>query len=554
MKYTISYKEPSKQYIDISFETDCKKDDSLLVQLAAWRPGRYELGNFAKNIQRFKVYDEKGNELPFKKLNKDSWEIQTAKAKSIRIDYNYYAAVLNAGSTYLDANQLYVNPVNCCVFLPSRPFEACELVLNIPKAYQVATGLKENGVKQFLAKNFDELADCPFIASRNLKKLEYQVDDYRFFLWFQGEVKLDEARLIKDFSAFTKAQIDLFGDFPCSEYHFLFQILPQSAYHGVEHSNSTVIVLGPSYAVMDKAKRYEDLLGVSSHELFHTWNVKRIRPAEMWPYDFSKENYSRLGYLAEGATTWYGDEMLKRSAVFDDKAYFKTIAQLLERHFNNPGVENMSVADSSFDTWLDGYVPGVPNRKASIYTEGALITLMLDYIIKKESLAKYSFDDVMRSFYEDYYKKDKGIAEADYKKVVEKYAGKDLTDFFNRYVNGAENIEQLLQEAMKFLGYEYERKPAENYHEAYWGFRNVDNKVYSIYPGSPAEKAGLQIGDEIVSVNRYAVKQDLADWAKYFNRENVELSVIDAQGMLKFIRIKASKKFYYSRFEVRRIS
>lgn len=553
MNYRFSYQNPSRHYLDIEFTVQSKGEKHIQFQLPAWRPGRYELGNFAKNIQQWQAFDEKGNVLVSQKTTKDLWEVNCEGVKEVVVKYNYFSMELNAGSTYLDEYQLYVNPVNCCLYVPNRQDEKCTIELDLPEDYAVATGLKSLGKNTFETANFDELADCPFIASNSLKKLTYQVDATTFYLWFQGECKLDETKLIQDFTAFTRVQMDLFGDFPTEEYHFLFQILPHVAYHGVEHSNSTVIALGPSYSIMDKKGRYDDLLGVSSHELFHTWNVKRIRPIEMQPYNFSKENYSKLGYLCEGATTWYGDEMLMRSKVFDDESYFKTLNQLLDRHFNNPGVENLSVAESSFDTWLDGYVPGVPNRKSSIYVEGALITFMLDTIIKKNSNGKHSFDDVMKCFYEEFYKVGKGVSESDYKLTVERFAQENLDEFFARYVNGAKNIVEQLNVSLKALGLTYDRLPADSFYEAHLGFRYIDNKVFSIYPDSVAEINGLSIGDKIHTVNGYRVNNDLADWCKYFKDEEIFLGITDAHGIANTVSLKASDEIYYAKHVVKRI-
>ncbi|KAA3651305.1 MAG: M61 family peptidase [Bacteroidetes bacterium] len=553
MKYQLSFQNPSRHYLDIELIAKTEGEKTLQFQLPAWRPGRYELGNFAKNIQQWKAFDENGQVLNSKKLTKDLWEVNCEKADSVHIKYNYYSIDLNAGSTYLDEFQLYVNPVNCLMYIPNRQEEKCSIVLELPEDYKVATGLNSLGNNVFETANFDELADCPFIASNSLKKITYQVANTTFYMWFQGECKLDEAKLVRDFTAFTKAQMDLFGDFPTKEYHFLFQILPHQAYHGVEHSNSTVIALGPSYSIMDEKGRYEDLLGVSSHELFHTWNVKRIRPIEMQPYEFSKENYSRLGYLCEGATTWYGDEMLMRSKVFGDEAYFKTLNQLLDRHFNNPGVENLSVAESSFDTWLDGYVPGVPNRKSSIYVEGALITFMLDSIIKRNSNQKYSFDDVMLCFYEEYYKKNKGVSEADYKQVVERFANDNLDDFFAKYINGAENIEEQLKLSFQDIGLNYERNPADLFHEAYLGFKYIEDKVFSIYPDSTSELNGLSVGDTIHTVNGYKVNDDLAAWCKYFKDVDIYFGVTDSHGIAKVVCVEVTDEVYYASYRVSRV-
>jgi predicted metalloprotease with PDZ domain len=172
-------------------------------------------------------------------------------------------------------------------------------------------------------------------------------------------------------------------------------------------------VLGPGNEFVNK-DWYDEFLGISSHELFHTWNIKSIRPVEMMPYDYSKENYSRLGFVAEGVTTYYGDFLLYRSGVFSDADYFKTFNEQLQKHFDNFGRFNLSVADSSFDTWLDGYNPGVPNRKVSIYTEGCLIAFMTDICIRKQTSNAHSLDDVMRALFTEFGKKKIGYSENDY--------------------------------------------------------------------------------------------------------------------------------------------
>ncbi|MAY83777.1 MAG: hypothetical protein CMP59_06540 [Flavobacteriales bacterium] len=553
MKYTFSYSNPNSHYINIQFELELNGETSVDLQLPAWRPGRYELGNFAKNIQKWEAFDENGKKLSAQKMTKDLWRVQTKSAKKLMVQYNYFAFELNAGSTFLSEEQLYVNPVNCCLYDTNRAEEPCELILDVPEDYKVATSLKKVKKHEFKAKDFDELADSPFIASASLKHFKYTIDNTNFHLWFQGSLKGDFDKLINDFTAFSKEQGKLFKGFPFKNYHFLFHILPVKAYHGVEHADSTVIALGPTYEVMDPKKLYDELLGVSSHELFHAWNVKRIRPAEMWPYDFTQENYSRLGYLAEGATTWYGDLMLYRSGVFTDESFLKTFSQLMNKHFNNPGVLNLSVADSSFDTWLDGYGMGVPNRKSSIYTEGALITFLLDIEIRKSTTDKHSFDEVLRTFYEDFYLKGKGITETDYQNVVEQIAGKKLGTFFKKYVNGVEDYFPELKKALDYLGMEVQIDLRENYHESYLGFVCDENdKVLMIYPNSAADDAGLSVEDQIRTINGMEAKGKISEWTKYFGDEQIELGLISKYGEDCAVQMKATDEIFYANYKVRR--
>ncbi|MCB9335040.1 MAG: M61 family metallopeptidase [Flavobacteriales bacterium] len=549
MKYIISYQKPNNHYIDIELIIDKINSPTIEVQLPAWRPGRYELGNFAKNVQKWEAKDEKGHSLPSKKLRKDLWLVETKGNKKVHIHYNYFAAEINAGSSYLDDKQLYINGVNCFLYLPDRINEKCELELKLPKNYKVATGLTSTKKHFFTAKNFHELADCPLIASNTIKNHSFNVDKTLFHLWFNGECKPDFKKLETDFKKFIKAQINAFGDFPVDEYHFLFQILTYKAYHGVEHSNSTVISLGPSYNIMNTNGWYNELLGVSSHELYHTWNVKKIRPIEMQPYDYTQENYTYLGYLDEGVTTYYGDKFLLTSGVFNWEQYAGTFNQLLDRHYNNFGVNNYSVAQSSFDTWLDGYVKGTPGRKGSIYTEGALIAFITDVFILKSTKNKKSLNDVMKTLYQDFAKKGLGVSENDYKNVIEQTAAKSYNTIFNKLIHGKEDYTPLLKSALNYIGCDLSVTPCSNYNESSLGFKvRYENglcKIDNIFPESISEYNGLSINDEIIAINGIKLMNDLEQWCNYFKEDEIALSVKRELGVFTKIIFTPQKKTTY---------
>lgn len=556
MHYTLSYQHPQQQYLDISLKIDgLAGEDFVTLQLPAWRPGRYELGNFAKNIQRFSVSDEKGKALRFEKVSKDGWIVQCKNAKSITVDYNYFAAELTAGSTWLDEKMLYVNPVNCFIYRPDHMEQPATVQLKVPRNYEVATGMKLAKRHTLQATDVQELMDCPFIASAGLQHDSYKVGKVTFHLWFAGECKPDWKRLKKDFSDFTKAQIEAFGDFPVKEYHFLNIARPDRVYHGVEHCNSTVIALGPGYDIFNPNGRYADLLAVSSHELYHTWNIKAIRPQEMLPYDFSKENYSRLGYVAEGVTTYMGDLMLVRSGGFSQEQFLKELSNFAQKHFDNFGRENLSVAESSFDTWLDGYSKGVPNRKVSIYNEGALNAIMCDLLIRKHSKNKHSLDSVMRSLYEDYAQQGIGYTEEIYRSLIEKYAGQSFKKHFDDFINGTAPIERTLKQCLKIAGLELVNAPAAAYREhalglkAEWG--QMRYLVTDIHPGSPAEKAGLVAGDELLYINNFRMDQNLNQWLEYFD-EKVTLHY-KRNGELRHTEIWPDGKTWYKQFSVRKV-
>ncbi len=546
IKYKLFQKYPASHYIYVDLHIDNIKSDTLELQLPAWRPGRYELGNFAKNIKRVDVFDGKENVLEFTKTTKDCWVIKTKGVSEVKVTYSYFANELNAGACFADETQMYVNPVHLCMYVPNRMNEEHVLELDIPNNYKIACQLKSNA-KKLTAKNFDELADSPFMASATIQTDFYEVDGIKFYLHFNGECRPDFDKIKKQFKAFTEAQLKFWGGFPVDEYHFIFQVLPFKFYHGVEHQKSTVIVLGPGYN-LNEGKTYEDLLGVSSHELFHTWNIKYIRPTEMLPYDFTKENYCRTGYVYEGFTTYYGDVMLRKSNVFTDEQYFETLEERLQKHFHNYGRFNLSVADSSWETWLDGYVPGAPYRKTSIYDEGNLVAFMLDILILKNTQSKKSLKDVCRVLFNEFGKKNKGYSETDMVKLCEEAAGISLAGFFKKFVYGTEDFEPMLTECFDYVGLEMQKKPSNFKSESDFGFKVAEqaniSKVTLVAPYSPAWKAGLSIGDEIMSVNGMDIKNDLNNWAKYFSSTEISLTV-SSQGRVKTLKMNAKAGVSY---------
>lgn len=543
MKYTIAYDKPNTQYVPIIAEFDVSGMDEVTLQFPVWRPGRYERADFARNIHSFQITAE-GKKIPFKKTTKDQWTLETNDIENITVSYKYYASELNAGSTFMDDRQLYVNQVNCLIYIPEQQDQPCDLKLNIPADFEVACGVPfENNAARF--KDYHHLVDSPFIASNQLQHLKFDCKGVTFHLWFMGDAEIGD-KVIPDLERYTASQIEKFGQFPVKEYHYLYQIQNIKAYHGVEHQESTVISLGPSHELMNQL--YDDFLGVSSHELYHTWNVKALRPLDWYPYDYSKENYSVLGYVAEGVTTYMGDLFLVESGVKDWHWYKKELEKLMQRHFDNFGRFNYSVAESGFDTWLDGYVPGAPNRKVSIYNEGALLSFMLDARIRTNSNNKSSLHEVMKTLYEAFALTKRGYTAQDFKNVVEQFAGEDLTDFFTNYYYGTHSFETVLSQALEQIGLVMDLK-----HNKSWTTRMlgsiclVDNGktvVKKIYPGSSADLGGMILNDEIVFVNGSKVSGDIDKWIEQYQHEQIELIVNRMGRMVELICPHTNKSFF----------
>jgi predicted metalloprotease with PDZ domain len=450
MHYHIFSSNPESHFLDIECRISDVQSDTLELQLPAWRPGRYELQNFAKNLQYFAIFDALNQPLDFQKLTKDRWRVHTAGVSEIVVKYNYYANIQNAGSSYVDALLLYLNPVNLCIYAEGRLHEPCTLQLSLPVHFKIACGLRQEEGQKLFATDYYELVDSPLLAAATLQHQQYEVAGSVFHVWMQGDLKPDWPRILADFRAFTVEQIaTMGGSFPEANYHFLNLILPTPYYHGVEHRHSTMIVLGPH----DEGEGlYTDLLGISSHELFHAWNVIKIRPIELLPYDFTKENYFPTCFVVEGATTYYGDLFLRRSGVFDDTAYLRELQIYLKRHFEQSRYAMQSLVESSFDLWLDGYEKSIPNRKVSVYQKGALVTLILDLSIRKLHQHQRSFDDVMRQLWNNFGIPFAGYSLEDYRQVVEQVAGQPLQWYWDECILGNAPLENRLNEALAWVG------------------------------------------------------------------------------------------------------
>jgi len=499
MKYSISYSNPLTHLIEISLEIDNIAEENILLRLPSWRPGRYEIVNFAQNILCMEAYTEDGGLIDIKKASKDSWVVPTAEITYVRIRYSYYAYQMDAGNSWLDEEQLYINFINCMLYVADRMEESCIVGLDLPDDYNIACGLSEKARHSLCAESYYQLVDSPMIASNNLSHFEYVVEETSFNIWIQGEYQLDTDKMIHDFELFTKVQIKMMGNFPCHSYHFLIQSLPYKHYHGVEHQNSTVITLGPGHT-LSQTSIYRALLGISSHELFHTWNVIRIRPRELLPYDFSKENYFETGYVAEGFTTYYGDLFLIRSGTLDIDWYLGKLNKMLKNHFENFGRTNMSVADSSLDLWLDGYVAGAPNRKVSIYNEGAIVALMIDLQIRVSTVHVKSLDDIMRGLWQIHGKTNIGYNKKAILALLNECVSYNWDSFLDNYIYGTSPIEELLSTLLAHFGLELRKCFSNEKHESMWGFRmDTDKRIVKIQPQSISEHY-LSIGDQVKSI------------------------------------------------------
>ncbi len=567
MQYFISYQLPHRHFIDLELHITNIQSSEIEIQLPAWRAGRYQLQDYAKNIQRFSITDQNDQAVHFQKITKDRWKVFTKNIDSIKVKYNYFAQQLDAGGSWLDEDLFYVNFVNFLLYVEGRIEEKYELNISLPNHYKVACGLGHtivdstnapNKVIQLNASNFYQAIDAPLLASAEIQHQSYQAEntDTIFHLWFHGDCQPEWVKLIPDFKAFTYKQVSIFGDFPEQDYHFIFLIPDTPVYHGVEHANSTVIVLGEA-SKFNEPYFYNNVLGIASHELFHAWNVCKIRPKELMPYDLTKENYFRTGFVVEGITTFYGDWLLARSGVWNKELYFSELQLFLKRHFYNFGRWNMSVADSSFDLWLDGYVAGIPHRKGSIYVEGAVACMILDLEIRQAADNQHNIDNVLKLLWERFGKRQIGYTATDYISLVNEVAGKNMKSYFDDCIFGTIDLAERLNNALQIIGCELVTKNNENSYVHIFGFiaalRNSELIVELIEPDSPADRS-LTLKDKILLIdNQEVISEEGVLINDLLAEKTVATLTVSRHGKIKEIVIKADGKAYLPDYEVKEI-
>jgi predicted metalloprotease with PDZ domain len=269
----------------------------------------------------------------------------------------------------------------------------------------------------------------------------------------------------------------------------------------------------------------------------------------MYPYDYTQENYFKTGYVAEGVTTYMGDYFLLASGVFSKEQFLKEFSEQIQKHLDNYGRFNYSVAESSFDTWLDGYTPGIPARKVSIYTEGFLLAFIADILIRKHSKHQYSLHNVMYALYHDFYKNNKGYTENDYKNLLEKFSGISFDEYFEKLVNGTHSYFELLNEALIFIGLELNIFPSEHCHENNYGIKLTEQSdkiiISGIHP-ELAENSYLNTGDQILAMNNHPVNNDIGKWFNDYNGNDIEIQVTNNFGT-KNVKLLFKENAYYKK-------
>lgn len=511
VEYTVRLREPQTQTVDISLTVRGLPGETVDFVLPAWRPGRYAINDHAGTVRTVAAAAAAGGPLPIAKTDKSTWRVTRGAASDVRLDYTIYANSLADRTRHVDDTHAFLSGAAVFMFVPEWRAEPLRVRVEAPQGWRTATGLERaGGANTFFAPNYDVLVDSPLEIGRH-ELLTFDVDGvpHEVAIWGRSNHRLRDVS--GDFAKIVRSQRDIFGDFPYTRYVFLLHCAP-GARGGTEHLNSTIMQAAPT--VFDTLAAYRGFLGLVSHEFFHTWNVKQLRPAGMHPYDYVHENYTDLLWVAEGTTSYYDDLTLARTELLPRKDYFKMIADGHSGLLATPGRRLQSLAQSSFDAWIkfNRATPDSANSTVNFYSKGALASLLLDMELRQRTGNRVSLDDVMREMYRAFPLSGPGYTTPDLLATLERLSGTSFAEFHDRYVAG--NDELPLAAALAVAGLDLALEPVtgddEPERKAYTGLRLVDRAgattVESVLSDGPAYTAGVQAADEVVALNGVRLK------------------------------------------------
>lgn len=487
-----------------------------VLSLPTWIPGSYLIREFSKHIESVKAYDEAGRQLKINKFEKNKWRLYNTDHELITVEYDVYAYDLSVRGAYVDQSRLYVNPACVCLGLQDQQDSAIEVEVFLPeelKHFQLATGLVSKSLVKgrftLKADHYAQLIDAPFeLAEQTRFSFEANGIPHEFVV--SGQHAMNAERMKQDLEKICSTEISMFGSAPFEDYTFM-TMATGNSYGGLEHPNSTSLITPRSDLPKlnepeEPSADYQRFLGLCSHEYFHSWLVKFIRPENFANYDLDQEGYTSLLWIFEGFTSYYDDLILYRSGVISQASYLSLLKGQIDRYLQNPGRFIQSVSESSFDAWIKFYRQDENSNNAgtSYYNKGCLVALSLDLGLR---LRGSSLDALMRRLYEN---TQKGI-QVNERTIVElcnELTGSNWIEQINHLINTTDELplDQLFPE----FGLSYRLK---NEKALPFGLKLVDKPEGVLIQQARREGtgaiAGLSANDVIVAIDGLKASEKL---------------------------------------------
>lgn len=570
VEYTVDLSEARTQYVNMSMTLRAVKEAALVVTMPAWRPGRYTILDPVTTVSGMKARSGQGKPLACEKIDKGSWMISTDAASgddAVVVEYRVYCNALGDRTRHVDDTHAFLDPSAVFVYCPDYREVPVRVRIQAPEGWRTSTGMDADPAdpQVVVAADYDVLADSPLeIGLHDTVKFAVDGVPYEIAIWRGGNAPpgpgLDKEQIARDWEKIIKSHVAIFGSVPYQRYVFQLHVFPGGG-GGTEHLNSTVIQTNPSvFAAKDSAKRLHNIV---SHEHFHAYNVKQLRPAGLKPapggkYDFQGENYTDLLWVAEGTTSYYDDLCLVRAGLMKPDDYLKAIGNAIESIRSRPGAAVQSVAAASFDSWIHfgKSWPDAINTTVSFYDKGSQVSMLLDMELRKRSEGKASLDTWMKEMYLAFPLSGPGFTQEDAIRMAERLTVSSFRSFFDDYVQGVKPLD--FEQGLSVVGVEVVHEPSKDEggkHEdelaprrAYIGLNLAAQEglasVSGVLADGPAYKAGVLPGDLVVAMNGQRLRPgDLDGVLKRLRPgDTIKLTLLRFD-QLKEIEFKADGRF-----------
>jgi predicted metalloprotease with PDZ domain len=525
LKYELAFEHPNTHLLDLTIHASDLKGATVEFAIPDWAPGSYYIENYSANVQRFRAISANGKALTWRKTDSQTWQIDLAGATAVTISYQVFANTLQNNIAQYNERHAFIGGPSVWMYLVDGKDRPIQLSVAVPSGWKIATGMEHTSDHTFGAADYNWFADAPFEISDFAEKdfevlgttyhvIVHDVENKKDFTKFANDLQKTVATIVPLFQSVTGTPQAA----PFKDYYFIFHVWPRTG-GGLEHLNSTQINFTTDWDSTEPLpgttlNQYDLKLFVAAHEFFHAWNVKRLRPLPLGPFDYTQMVHTPSLWISEGLTSYYGSLSVERAGLVPPQQYLDGIARLITNFEAKPGRKERSIEDTSWDTWFSNpmsisQADNLANTYYSYYDGGQIMGHILDFAIRDNTNNQKSLDDWMRLLYSRYALPKPGFNPEDAIHAANEVAGKDLSDVFRRYISGLEPIPY--EQYFALAGIEVTKKVDPD--KAWVGIevKKSDDghaQIRNVIPGSPAENAGLSNDDVIYAIDTRALEAD----------------------------------------------
>ena len=555
--FELSFSEPQAHYVDVKMLAEGFQNEEYIdIRMPVWAPGSYLVREYSKNVERFQAKDGHGQTLQVQKISKNTWRVFEPSDK-VAVSYLVYGFEVSVRTSFIDDSRAFLSPVGTFMYVDGQLDLQTTIKIHLHKNWsKISTGLQKVAVDNvYYAPNFDILFDSP-IEIGNQDTWSFDVDGILHECAMVGEADYDKDQLAEDITKIVREENKIWGTNP-NDYYLIVTHNYQNGSGGLEHLNSTI--LAASRFGYSQPTTYKNYLSLVAHEYFHLWHVKRLRPIELGPFDYEKENYTTGLWIIEGFTSYYDNLIIRRCGFFDENEYLQKLAVDFNTVYNRPGYLLQSAAASSFDTWIKQYRPDENSQNVAIsyYNKGAMHAAALDLKIITATKGTKRLDDVMKAAYEHFYLiQNRGFEEDEFRLLAEEVTGVALGEIFAA-AHSAEEVDY--NQYFNAVGYELIDNAEDQDHQSL-GIKIGSNEGHTVIRNVDRDSAawisGLNVGDELIAINghRIEINGKALDYFISRSQENDVVNIlISRDGLIREIPVQLIPSIKKS-YSIRRVT